>query len=403
MRAQGRTRAAHLTVVHRTQDPRIHRKQCSLLRDAGYEVHLMVGGAESGVEQGVRIHSLSEDGARPPLRRQWARQLRAARAAPALRADLYHLHDPHLIPLGLALKLRGAKVVYDVHEHYPNHARAKLAGRPLRGEAKAALWAALESAARATFDGFVCASAALAERFPRERTVVVNNFPILDEIELAPPSVPLGDRPPVALYLGSSRPDRGVYELVEAARLLPDELGATLRLAGEMRPASLTGEIRALPWADRIEILPERRSRTWVAEQLGRAAVGVAVQTPKLNAFEGWRSNKLFEYMAASLPVIVADAPRWREIVDRYDCGVAVPADDPRAIADAIAMLLRDRELAAELGRNGRRAVEAELNWEMQSVALLDLYERLVGRPGRVPAPRPARDADRTELEPTAH
>ena len=401
MRAQPPAiRVVHLTVVHREQDPRIHRKQCRSLQQAGYEVHLMLGGDWSGVHEGICMHSLSERSERPPLRRQWSRQLRAARDAPALRASLYHLHDPHLIPLGMALKLRGARVVYDVHEHYPDHARGKLSGRPLRAEAKAAMWKALEAAARRSFDGFVCASAELAERFPPEMTVVVGNFPILEELELSPPSLPLRERPPVALYLGCSRPDRGVRHLVDAARLLPDHMGATLRLAGEMRPAGLADEIRALPWADRIEVLPERRSRAWVAEQLSEAAVGVAVQTATLNASEGWRSNKLFEYMAAGLPVIVPDVPRWREIVDRFECGIAVPADEPRAIANAIATLLRDRELAAELGRNGRAAVEGGLNWEMEAVALLDLYERLVGTPQVVPLTEEM-EPDRVTLEST--
>ena len=402
MRAQlPAIRVVHLTVVHREQDPRIHRKQCRSLQEAGYEVHLMLGGGLSGVHEGIRMHSLSESSERPPLRRQWSRQLRAARDAPALRASLYHLHDPHLIPLGIALKLRGARVVYDVHEHYPNHARGKLPGRPIRGEAKAAMWEGLEAVARRGFDGFVCASAELAERFPPEKTVVVGNFPILEELELSPPSLPLTERPPVALYLGCSRPDRGVDHLLEAARLLPDDVGATLRFAGEMRPAGLADEIRALPWTDKIEVLPERRSRAWVAELLSDAAVGVAVQTATLNASEGWRSNKLFEYMAAGLPVIVPDVPRWREIVDRFECGFAVPADDPRAIADAIATLLRDRELAAELGRNGRATVERGLNWEMESVALLDLYERLVGTPEVVPLTEEI-EPDRVALESTA-
>ena len=232
--------------------------------------------------------------------------------------------------------------------------------------------------------------------------MVIGNFPILEEFEQSPAPAPLRDRDPVALYLGSMRPDRGLGELMEAARYLPAELGARLRIAGELRPASLADEIRSLPWAERIEVLPERRSRAWVAQQLSEAAVGVAVQPPKLNAAEGWRSNKLFEYMAAGLPVIVADAPRWREIVDRYRCGIAVPADDPRAIADAIALLLRDRDLAAELGQNGREAVLRELNWGAESARLLDLYGRLVGRPEFPPveAPQVAVSTDGVEVDP---
>lgn len=382
-------RVAHLTVVHRAQDPRIHRKQCVSLAKAGYDVHLMLGGGAEGGDDGITVHSLSEDSSRPPLRRQLPRQWRLLRRAPRLRADIYHLHDPHLIPLGHLLRARGARVVYDVHEQYPLHARAKLEGRPLRAAGKARMWEALEESARRSFDGFVCASDSLAERFPGERTVTVGNFPLLDEFDSVPDAPPLSAREPVALYLGCARPDRGLHHLVEAARLFPEDSAARLRIAGEIRPAGLAGEIESLPWADRIEILPERRSRPWIVEQLNASAVGLALMIPNMNSNEGWRSNKLFEYMAAGLPVVVPDAPRWREIVDRYECGVAVPADDPGAIADAVCELLRDRDRAERLGRRGRAAVQKELNWEVECDRLLGLYARLADTPLR-PAPAQA-------------
>lgn len=99
------------------------------------------------------------------------------------------------------------------------------------------------------------------------------------------------------LYLGVARRDKGLDTMVEAISLVPAELGAQLRIAGEMRPHKRAEEIRALPWADRIEIVPHR-PRTSALEELRRATVGLAVLPPLLNNREGWRSNKLFEYMA---------------------------------------------------------------------------------------------------------
>ena len=368
-------RVAHITVVHKPSDARIHHRQCRTLATAGYEVHLLSGGVPNAWVDGIHLHPLSESKERPPLRRQVSRQLRALTSALRLRADLYHLHDPHLIPLGLLLRMRGARVVYDVHDDSPQHARQKLRGRAIRGAAKAATWVVLQAAARRWLDAFVCASPALALRFPPQQTVVAGNFPLREEFAPEPP--PSRANPPVILYLGVARSDKGLETIVEAIRLVPVELNAKLRIAGEMRPPRKPEAIRALPWADRIEIVPHR-PRACALEELRRATVGLAVLPPLLNNREGWRSNKLFEYMAAGLPVVVSDAPGWREIIERYECGLAVDAEDPRAVATAISELLRDPERARRMGARGREAVMSDLNWDRDAPRLLGLYERLL-------------------------
>ena len=147
-------RVTHISILHRALDTRIFAKQCRALAAAGYEVHLVAGGPSTSERDGVHLHSIADTDARPPARRQVKRLVRATSAAFSLRPSLYHLHDPHLIPLGLVLKLCGARVVYDVHEDYPAHARTKLADRPLRGSLKALMWGAGEQLARHALDAF---------------------------------------------------------------------------------------------------------------------------------------------------------------------------------------------------------------------------------------------------------
>jgi glycosyltransferase involved in cell wall biosynthesis len=86
---------------------------------------------------------------------------------------------------------------------------------------------------------------------------------------------------------------------------------------------------------------------------------------------------KLFEYMAAGIPVIASDFPLWRGIIDSVRCGILVDPYDPAAIANAINYLLTHDEEAEEMGRRGRLAVEQRFNWKIEEQKLLGLYHAL--------------------------
>ena len=155
----------------------------------------------------------------------------------------------HLVPLGLLLKLCGSRVVYDVHEDYPGHARSKLFDHPLRGRIKAWLWQLLEWLAQRRFDGFVCASSTVAEKFPGARTVVLHNFPRLQAFALAasdPSLRPYRERGNRLIYTGNIREIRGFWEIARALELLPADLDCRLRMIGDFRPPELAESARRL-------------------------------------------------------------------------------------------------------------------------------------------------------------
>ena len=111
------------------------------------------------------------------------------------------------------------------------------------------------------------------------------------------------------------------------------------------------------------------------------------------------RSNKLFQYMSAGLPVVVSDIGNWGTLVEDEGCGVAVEPGDPDAIADALVALADDPDRRSTLGRNGHRAALERYNWESERAKLLDVYERLA--PGAPPT-RPGRDpSESRRVEPT--
>jgi glycosyltransferase involved in cell wall biosynthesis len=86
---------------------------------------------------------------------------------------------------------------------------------------------------------------------------------------------------------------------------------------------------------------------------------------------------KMFEYMAAGIPVIASNFPLWQEIFSTSECGICVNPLDPKAIGEAIQYLMDHPDEAEQMGRNGRKAVEEKYNWVIEEKKLLDLYAGL--------------------------
>jgi glycosyltransferase involved in cell wall biosynthesis len=374
-------RVVHLSTLHRALDVRIFYKECRTLAARGHEVHLVAPDPPGPARDGVVFHPVEPPTAvARPLR--VARRLAAVyRQAAALRADVYHFHDPELIPVGLLLKRGGARVLYDVHEDSPREAVALNRGRPWRGRLRSAALALLEGAARHALDAFVCATPEIGRRFPPRRTVTVRNYPLLEESAPVPAELgaPYRLRPPHLAYVGGLTAIRGAREMVGAVGCLPEGLGARLLLAGRFDSPELRAEVVRLPGWDRVDFLGWQ-SRRDVRAVLARARVGLVMLHPEPIYLDA-QPTKLFEYMAAGLPVIASDFPAWRRLIGDVGCGLFVDPLDAGAIARAAAALLARPEEAEEMGRRGRRAVRERFHWEREASGLLGLYRQLQ-RPG---------------------
>jgi glycosyltransferase involved in cell wall biosynthesis len=88
--------------------------------------------------------------------------------------------------------------------------------------------------------------------------------------------------------------------------------------------------------------------------------------------------TKLFEYMAASLPIVSSDLPYQKELITRHKIGLLAQPEDPDSFVEAIDKLYKDKHLAAKLGRNGRIAFEENYTWESRLPFLIDFYEKIL-------------------------
>lgn len=373
----GPVRVLHLTSGHGVGDTRVFQKECKSLMRAGYHTSLLIAHEHDDLIDGVNI--LAVRGIRGRLRRISLLPWRLYRAALKRKADIYHFHDAELLPVGLLLKAQGKRVVYDAHEDLPRTFLAKgylkkWARRPLMEIAET-----FETFAARQFDAIVAATPVIGDRFLRcnPHTVVINNFPIIEEI--VPRSIlPWNERCDWAVYLGSITEERGAVELIEAMSLVPSQLNATLKIAGHFNPPTLHAHLQSLPGWNRVDWVGYL-NRAGVAHLLSCCRVGVVVLGAEQSFMEA-QPVKLYEYMAAGLPVVASDFKRWRRVVD--GCGLLVDPASPREIAAAIEYLLTHPEEAQEMGRRGRAAVERCYNWNSEETKLLRLYASLVGAPG---------------------
>ena len=361
-----------LTIGHRRWDTRIWVKEVATLRDAGllsaYEVADGQGDAFVG---GVEIRDLGKRKGRgfwPRVRHV----IQALRKSGLRREEVLHFHDPLFLPAAIWLKIKGYRIVYDVHEDYPRQVLNWELPVFIRYGASLS-YAFLEWLAGRLFDGIVTATPKIAERFPSKKTVVVQNFPVLGELSIDHPIAYL-ERPPIVTYIGGITRVRGIKEIVRAMGMLPNDMKVKLILAGSFDPLHLENEVSQQEGWKKVQYC-RWQPRNRIAKLLANTRVGLVLFHPAPNHIEA-QPNKLFEYMSAGIPVVASDFPLWRKIVEDVGCGLLVDPKDPSAIAGAIQWLLEHPKEAEAMGQRGRQAVEDHFNWDKEAIKLLKFYQK---------------------------
>ncbi len=359
---------AHLTSVHPRYDTRVFLKECTSLANHGYQVSLVVAdGKGDECKNGVHIYDVGGSNGR------WDRihhaPERMLNKALALGADVYHLHDPELLPTALKLKKCGKRVVFDAHEDVPK----QMLGKPyLNKPAKVLIsWVLryLEAWVCRRLDAVVAATPFIRDKFIsiNGRSVDINNFPMLRELGGVERRA---EKPAQVCYVGGITAIRGAREMVMAMKLVSNPV--RLRLGGLFFEEGLHTEVKNLPgWSsvDELGFL----DRTAVKLVMSSSIAGLVTLHPVENYLDAL-PVKMFEYMCAGIPVIASDFPLWREIVIGNDCGLCVDPMNPKAIAEAIDYLATHPEEAKRMGDNGRAAVQERYNWKNEEAKLLELY-----------------------------
>jgi len=353
---------------HRTDDSRIFIKISRSLRKICDNVSFIGTGEESLVKDGINLIGVPHCKKSISLC-QIKRVLIAYRRAIKENADLYHLHTPELIPLGLYLKLKHKKVLYDQHEFVNVTVRGWPLLRALRFFLKHFFWW-LEGLAYRYFDLIVCNTEGIYE-VARGNKCVVANFVDVDLIEKIDYKK---NKTFSIVYAGGLSLDRSIYDLVESiGKLNKEGVKVHLDLMGRWEEG-LEEKCKELEgWKytkyhgllDPIEVYTIMKS----------CHVGVSVLKPFENYMEGW-AVKIFEYMACGLPVIGSNFPKWKSF---YKDSILYCEPTMEGIRDSIKKLHTDKGLREELIKKGKDFVKTKCNWESQERILFEkifeLYE----------------------------
>jgi glycosyltransferase involved in cell wall biosynthesis len=370
-----------LTTSHPATDNRIFYREAKTLAEAGLAVAVIGPHPKPEVLEGVWIEALAKH-KRGSLRllQGWT----VMRLALRLRSRVFLFHDPELFGVGLVLRLLGKKVVYDCHENLPAQVLQKAwIPRPLRRLASAAA-CALEWFGSRLLSGVAVARDAVLPRFPKNRRIPIRNFPTEQGLKSAE-GLPLNLRQNIVIYAGGLGRVRGIAELIEAFRhIKPEE--AELWLAGIFHDKAFQEEvlkdlppnIKYLGWMEHPQVLA-----LYPSVKIG---INLLYPTP---SHRDSQPIKLYEYLAAGIPVIASNFPEFSQLLE--GCGVLVDPMDPAQIERAIRDLLSDQTRLCEMSKIARERVLSSYCWKGEGARLVDFCNQLRGVQPNAPAKDKAR------------
>ncbi|MEB3245632.1 MAG: glycosyltransferase family 4 protein [Vampirovibrionales bacterium] len=401
-------------------DARIRREAQALAR-AGYQVTLLcmhqpgqaldeVFGQGEAAFRVIRLPACKRDTARGLLQMpqtwidNWAwrvthqdkRWMRAAEPIlAALKPDVLHLHDLRILPTGLALAkaLSIKRTIADLHENYPALI-ASLQKNPVQAALKLKLWQQVEARYLPAASHIITVVEEAQERLvaaghPAERITVIPNTVDTDMFLKSPPeSLNLPESPefdapigPNLVYIGHiNAAHRGIQTVIDALpELLANYPDLKLILAGATQAhyrEALEQQAQALGVDSAIIYtgkLTELAFRPYI-----QAATLCLCPHEKNEQTQATFPNKAYLYHLYAKPVLASDCIPLKRYMDQTEGGLTFEAGNPQDLARCVLTLLKNPNAAAQMGRNGEKAVLERFNWGQDAKRLVALYNALL-------------------------
>lgn len=360
---------AHLTSAHTRYDTRIFLKECTSLAHHGYTVSLVVADSKGDeVKNGVAIYDVGASNGRiDRIRNAPGRVLDKALE---LDVDLYHFHDPELIPIGLRLIKFGKKVIFDIHENTDLQILSKEWIPFYLRKLVSWVYSRYEMYACKKFDALIVPQLAMYEKFRGyAKTELIANFPteIIKNLQYE-------DRSKFnLLYVGGLNKARGLYNMLDLIECLSGmDSRYKLTLAGPISSNDQAAAEKHPGWKNTVYLGVLEREEVY--KIYGQNSIGLILFNNVGQYYMSY-ALKLFEYMQCGLTVIMPDFGDWVSFNKKFAVGFHVSVSDPDGVAGII-----DKLQLADLNRffsHNSEIAASDFLWSSQEKKLVSLYELL--------------------------
>lgn len=352
-------------------------KQASLLAEMGFEVTLI--GRKIGQDPVMTMLSVKTIRLPVPFRRgplmYLSYNVMLMLQLLFRKADIFVSNDlDTLLPCFAASRLRSKPLVYDAHEYFTG--QYGLPERRLKHRA----WKRLEKWLLPRVRHMMTVSESIAALYKKEYgidpVVIRNVAPMTDHIMPADRGgvVDRGDELLVVYQGAGINPGRGTDELIEAMASLD---GITLLIIGS---GDIIGDVRRSVsergLENRVKFVPRMPWEQMMSYTMCCDA-GLSLDNDACLNQRFSLPNKLFDYIAAGIPVVVSPLPEVSAVVNSYRCGIILRQMTPEAISEAL-ISLRDNRLLLESLKEGAAVARKELTWETEKLKEQELFESVI-------------------------
>ncbi len=375
----------HITTSHAPEDTRIFQRECRSLCEKGYRVSLIARVMKKSVpytHDGVDIipirYILGKAGRKLILPKI------AVQRAVKLKADIYHFHDPELMPwMCIMAKNYPVKIVWDAHELYSATIKEFYIRNPgMLAAVVAKYYTRFERLWCANFSAVIAVSEPIRQVY--ENIGASNCVTVRNTIDLGmiPSPASQKDTHFSMIVSGTTNSSRCIVELIQAYRLAKKRipkirLNLIPHFDSQKDEDAIRARIENCPDCDGVRIVKPMPWKALMSVEVPKNHIGLVLYAKTENNCAGL-PNRLFEYWALGLPVIATNTPLLKKIVEEEDAGLIVNSEDPSEIADAICRLAEDPARLARQSGNARRAVQERYNWNIDFAELSRLYDKIL-------------------------
>lgn len=361
-----------VTSLHKVNDERVFEKECLSLAKK-YDVYLVAPNTETKDVDGIHIIGVDF----PDINHRFKRWLMLNKLLPILKdidAAVYHFQDPELMALGLKMKKYGKKVVFDSHEDVPAYLlSASFVPKKMR-MVVSKCYAFYEKRKLRKYDALVSVTPFIVNRLKKinPNTYQITNYPKFVDKQIERK----WERKVIFAGLISRN-----WNLDKVISCL-SEIDVKLVLCGHYATEKYLKYLQGLTGWEHVDYrgsVPHSK----VIEFYAECCAGLAIETYE-DANVGYREGSLgntkrLDYMSVGVPLITSASNVWKQVVETNNCGVSVEdPNDINQIAEAISLVVNNKEKAVVMGNNAKKAVANEFNWDTQETELFKMYKNLL-------------------------